>query len=79
MPGNLELQEKCREWIRANSRRKGQRNMTVEDFQKFVNRDLFKVGTAASMLSEGDAGIRKSAARLWIYRLGFVMCTHKKR
>ena len=70
-----ELQEKLKQWVRANAKKSKQANMKVRNCMTFINTELLRVGTEAALT---DKGISWSTARAWLCRLGFMVMNHKK-
>jgi hypothetical protein len=70
-----ELQDKLRQWVRANGKKKRKANMKVRDCMNYINTELLRVGTAAAL---ADKGISWSTARAWLHRLGFMVLNHSK-
>ena len=72
---NEELNEKVREYVRANAAVKGRPNMTTMDFCKWVNKTLLPNSTLEGGFPRK---IALETSRKWLHMLGFeVLCPKK--
>ena len=72
LDGEAELQLMITQFIRENSVRKGEPNLTVSDVQKYVNANVLP------LLGNRNLVVRRSTIYRWMTRLGFSVTKYKK-